>query len=135
MSKEYSFLPMNSSANVRPYTIKVSTSKVKDMEALIKWSPVAQPTWENQQADRKWGLNREWLVDARQRWVDGFKWEQQEEVLNSLPQFMATVRDDDGVTYDVHFMALFSKSKDAIPVVFFHGWPVGGLLLVILPLF
>jgi hypothetical protein len=132
MSEEYSILPMKTSGNVEPYTIKIPTTKVTDMETLIKMSPIAQPTWENQQVDRKWGLNRDWLFNARQRWIDVFKWEREEEAMNSLPQFMATVRDDDGVTHQVHFMALFSKNKNAMPVVLFHGWPVGELLLVIL---
>ena len=29
----------------------------------------------------------------------------------------------DGEVYSVHFAALFSKRKDAVPIAFFHGWP------------
>jgi microsomal epoxide hydrolase len=135
MSKEYSTLPTAASGDIRPYTIKISTSKVKDMETLIQVSPIAHPTWENLQVDRKWGLNRDWIINAKKHWVTTFKWEQQEDVLNSLPQFMATVKDDDGTKYEVHFMAMFSMKKDAIPIGFFHGWPVGELLLGVLLFF
>lgn len=38
--------------------------------------------------------------------------------INSFPQFTATVED-----IKVHFLALFSEKKDAIPIVFLHGWP------------
>jgi Epoxide hydrolase N terminus len=49
--------------------------------------------------------------------------EQQEEILNSHPHFMAKIQDDDGAEYNMHFMALFSQRKDAIPIVLLHGWP------------
>lgn len=38
--------------------------------------------------------------------------------INTFPQFTATVED-----IKVHFLALFSERKDAIPIVFLHGWP------------
>lgn len=47
----------------------------------------------------------------------------QEDYINSLPQFKSTITDDDGSTHEIHFMALFSKKEDAIPIAFFHGWP------------
>jgi len=39
--------------------------------------------------------------------------------LNSLPQFLATVNE----TMKIHFAAVFSEDKDAIPLVLLHGWP------------
>ena len=35
-------------------------------------------------------------------------------------------------TYDVHFTALFSTRKDAVPIVCIHGWP--GCFLEFLPI-
>lgn len=49
--------------------------------------------------------------------------EEQEKKINQIPQFMATIKDDDGTVYKVHFMGLFSIKGDAIPIAFFHGWP------------
>lgn len=53
--------------------------------------------------------------------------------MNSFPQFIAPIKDDDGKTYDIHFVALFSEKKDAIPIVLCHGWP--GSFLEFLPMF
>jgi len=36
---------------------------------------------------------------------------------------MANVKDEDGLSFDVHFMAFFSQKPDAVPIVFSHGWP------------
>lgn len=47
----------------------------------------------------------------------------QEEHLNSFPHYKAAITDDDGRTYTVHFVALFSKRKDAIPLARLSGWP------------
>jgi microsomal epoxide hydrolase len=52
--------------------------------------------------------------------------------INSFPNFKTTITDDDGGKFDVHFAALFSAKKDAIPIAFFHGWP--GSFLEFLPL-
>lgn len=43
--------------------------------------------------------------------------------INSFPNFMAKIKDDDGTTHDAHFVALFSEKKDATPLVMVHGWP------------
>lgn len=47
----------------------------------------------------------------------------QEETLNTIPQFKAEVTDDDGQRYSIHFAALFSENKDAVPLLLSHGWP------------
>jgi microsomal epoxide hydrolase len=47
----------------------------------------------------------------------------EEDFINSFPQFKTIVTDDDGSKHEIHFMALLSEKKDAIPIAFFHGWP------------
>lgn len=46
-----------------------------------------------------------------------------EERINSFPNFKMPIQDNDGRTYDIHFLALFSQKVDAIPVILLHGWP------------
>lgn len=52
--------------------------------------------------------------------------------INSFPAFKTTVKDDNGLNFDIHFTALFSQNPDAIPIAFFHGWP--GSFLEFIPL-
>jgi microsomal epoxide hydrolase len=56
----------------------------------------------------------------------------QEEHINSFPAYKYHVIDDDKRAYDIHFTALFSPRKDAIPILFLHGWP--GSFLEFLPM-
>jgi microsomal epoxide hydrolase len=42
--------------------------------------------------------------------------------INTFPQFKTKVQDKLG-EFDVHFAALFSEKKDAVPILLLHGWP------------
>jgi len=57
------------------------------------------------------------------------KWEF---TINSFPQYKITVSNDDSKPYNIHFLALFSTNRSAIPILFLHGWP--GSILEFLPL-
>ncbi|CAH0022525.1 unnamed protein product [Clonostachys rhizophaga] len=48
---------------------------------------------------------------------------QREEFINSFPNSIATIQDDDGESFRIHFAALFSHKQDAIPLLLLHGWP------------
>jgi microsomal epoxide hydrolase len=72
---QYSQLPKPISGNgIRPFTLKVPKSKVRDMETLIRLSPVGKPTYENLKTDGSLGLNRNWLVETKKHWMESFKW-------------------------------------------------------------
>jgi Epoxide hydrolase N terminus len=45
-----------------------------------------------------------------------------EKHINSFPNFLATVSQGNE-EYTIHFVALFSEKRDAVPLVLFHGWP------------
>lgn len=46
-----------------------------------------------------------------------------EKRINSIPNFTLAVPDTDDMTFDIHFIALFSARQDAIPILMLHGWP------------
>jgi uncharacterized alpha/beta hydrolase family protein len=43
-------------------------------------------------------------------------------MINSFPNFKSKV-DMGGEEFEIHFAALFSEKKDAIPLILLHGWP------------
>ena len=43
--------------------------------------------------------------------------------MNKLPQFMTKVEVDGFGELDIHFLHQKSSSKNAIPLLFVHGWP------------
>lgn len=56
-------------------------------------------------------------------WATGYNWRQHEAELNKLPHFMTKIDIDNYGTYDVHFIHARSSVKNAIPLLFSHGWP------------
>ena len=56
-------------------------------------------------------------------WQNGFDWRKAESKLNTLPQFQTSIDVDDFGTIDLHFVHQTSLCKNAIPLLFSHGWP------------
>ncbi|PVH95245.1 alpha/beta-hydrolase [Periconia macrospinosa] len=127
-TKPYSTLPPNASpSTIQPFTISISSQKLQDFQTLLRFSPLSPPSYENQEARKDQnldlGVTRAWLAHAKDYWLNTYSWREQEAYLNSFPQFTASITDDDGRVVNVHFAALFSKKKDAVPIVRMHGWP------------
>ena len=120
---DYGKVPSSAKLDVKPFKAHVDDQKLSDFKQLLKLSPIGPAVFENTNADRKYGMRRDWLSDAKKHWETGFDWRKHEDRINSFPNFTAQVKDDDGIEINVHFLALFSEKQDAIPIAFYHGWP------------
>lgn len=79
-------------------------------------------------ANEKWGEDNGVTVSAVSSvldfWRTKYDWRAEEARLNAMPQFMTTVAVDGFGDVKVHFAhSPASSSKDAIPLLFLHGWP------------
>lgn len=140
--KRYGLLPSTADKKaIRSYTMAFPKAELTRMNILVELSNIATPNYENTGADKsqEFGVTRDWLVAAKERWQNGFIWEEREKLVNAFPNFKTAIPapNEDGspsdVSIDIHFMALFSKRKDAVAVLFNHGWP--GSFFEFLPLF
>lgn len=120
---EYSTIPAGATLNPQPYKAHVADERLQLLKDLVKISPIAAPTFENTSTGRHFGMEREWLANAKHEWSTTFDWRKQEDRINAVPNFIVPIKDDQGVEIDIHFLALFSKKKDAVPIAFYHGWP------------
>jgi len=120
---DYSTLPSGATLKPKSYKAHVPEEKLQLLKDLVKISPIAAPTFENTNAGRHFGMEREWLIKAKEEWTTSFDWRKQEDRINSFPNFIVSIKDDQGIETDIQFLALFSKKKDAIPIAFYHGWP------------
>jgi microsomal epoxide hydrolase len=123
-STGFNQLPEDSSDLIKPWKVEIPQQDLDSLFALLKLTPLAPHTYENSlsKEERNLGLKHVWLLEAKKYWETAFDWRKQEEYMNSFPHFKARIRDPLG-DFDVHFVALFSKRKDAIPIFLFHGWP------------
>ncbi|KXS97485.1 hypothetical protein AC578_9074 [Pseudocercospora eumusae] len=133
---DYAKVPSSATLKPKPFKAEVDQQKIDDFKTLLKLSPVAPPVYENSDptvtGTRRYGVPREWLLKAKEHWLNSFDWRQQEDYINSFPNYTADVKDDEGHRLTVHFIALFSEKPDAIPIALYHGWP--GSFLEFLPI-
>ncbi|TKA74466.1 hypothetical protein B0A55_05240 [Friedmanniomyces simplex] len=129
----FSKIPASAKLHPKPFKAHVDDEKLEAMKTLLKLSPIGPAVFENTSKnqgeslvsgkDRKYGMRRDWLANAKDHWLGSFDWRKHEDHINSFPHFTVPVTGDDGITIDVHFMALFSENPEAVPIGFFHGWP------------
>lgn len=76
-SKSFGKLPETANtASVQPYSIQIPKHDVAQMQQLVKMSPIASACYENSlpNGDNSYGLGRDWLVAAKERWANSFDW-------------------------------------------------------------
>ncbi|KAL1795018.1 hypothetical protein ACET3X_006834 [Alternaria dauci] len=113
--------------SAKPFTLNVSDQDVSEWRQLLQLSKLAPETWEGRQEDGRFGVSRKWLSDAKDYWLNKYDWRAQEKHINSFPNYKMQIEN-----VDLHFVGLFSEKKDAIPIIFMHGWP--GSFIEFLPL-
>jgi len=124
----YDQVPKGASLTVEPFKLNIDQAEVDAFYQLLKLSPLAPHTFENNQPTppggiSHYGVTYEWMKETKDHWLNKYDWKKREERINSFPQFTADVKDDDGYVFKIHFAALFSQKADAIPIVWLHGWP------------
>ncbi|KAK3701225.1 hypothetical protein LTR37_015604 [Vermiconidia calcicola] len=120
---DYAKIPSSATLDVKPFKAHVEDEKLQHFKDLLKLSPIGPATFENTKTDRRYGMKRDWLTDAKKYWGNEYDWRKCEDRINSFPNFKASVKDTEGNTIEVQFLALFSEKEDAVPIAFFHGWP------------
>lgn len=114
-------------SSAKPFTLNISDQDIDEWRQLLKLSKLAPETWEGSQEDRRYGVTRKWLAEAKDYWLNTYSWRDEEKRINSFPNYRMQIN---GV--DLHFVALFSEKKDAVPIQFLHGWP--GSFIEFLPM-
>ncbi|KAK4498908.1 hypothetical protein PRZ48_009418 [Zasmidium cellare] len=123
---DFSKVPSSVTLDLKPFKAHVDEQALQDFKQLIKLSPVGPRTFENSGLHgSRYGITNEWLVKAKDQWINRFDWRKHEDHINSYPNFTARVKDfnEAGHALDIHFIALFSQKKDATPLLMLHGWP------------
>ncbi|KAK1574626.1 epoxide hydrolase [Colletotrichum navitas] len=122
MTQAFGTLPGGVLKTPEKFTLRVPDQDLDEFKQLLQLSKIGPETWENKQDDGRFGVTRDWLIGVKDAWLK-FDWRKQENRINSFPNFKAKVENADLGTLDIHFTALFSKRKDAVPIIFMHGWP------------
>ncbi|KAJ5819033.1 epoxide hydrolase [Penicillium riverlandense] len=114
------------------FEVDIPENVLQNLSTLLRLSRLPEESFENLQLDRRYGITLPWMKNAKDIWETHFDWRKHERCINRFPQYITRVVDDDGREYDIHFAALFSDQKKAIPILLLHGWP--GSFLEFLPM-
>jgi len=101
--------------SVRPFVIDIPEERLEDLRrrlSMVRWpKPVSGAEWSD-------GADPEFLQRLTDYWLNTFDWRAQEKRLNRLPQFMATIDNQ-----DIHFAHVRGNGSDPLPLILTHGWP------------
>ncbi|GKT58206.1 epoxide hydrolase [Colletotrichum tofieldiae] len=122
MAQAFGNLPSGVLKTPEKFTLQVPDQDLDEFKQLLKLSKIGPETWYNKQEGGRFGITREWLINAKDAWLK-FDWRKQEGRINSFPNFKSKVENADLGTVEIHFTALFSNNKEAVPIIFMHGWP------------
>ncbi|ODO05340.1 hypothetical protein L198_02033 [Cryptococcus wingfieldii CBS 7118] len=98
---------------------------VDDLKTLLRLSRITKETFESTESsckDNNFETSTARTAELRDAWVKD-DWRKHEEYIDSNPQFTAVSKTEDDKPLKVHFAALFSQKKDAVPIIMNHGWP------------
>jgi len=100
------------STDVRPFMIDVPQPDVDDLCARLERTRWAAP------AEEEYGFPVARLRRLVEYWLDGYDWRAWEARLNTYPQFVTEIDDQ-----QIHFLHVKSAEPGAMPLVLTHGWP------------
>jgi len=100
---------------IKPFKISVDDAVLRDLKERL-----GRTRFPDQIPDSGWdyGVDLGYMKDLVAYWKDKYDWRAEERKLNELPQFTTEI---DGLS--IHFIHVRSKEKNALPLVFVHGWP------------
>ncbi len=101
--------------SAQPFTIHIDDDVLSDLQQRLQ-----RTRWPDEIPGAGWdyGTNLDYLKHLVAYWRDGYDWRAQERLLNSFPQFQATI---DG--FGLHFIHVKGKGPRPIPLLISHGWP------------
>ncbi|CAL5865980.1 uncharacterized protein PFLUO_LOCUS187 [Penicillium psychrofluorescens] len=107
----------------QPYKISVPGNSLDDLKQRLSLARFPTQIESPDQDPWDFGAPAEEVQRLATYWKDGFDWRKAEAKLNELPQYNLPIEVDGFGVLDIHFVHQVSPVKNAIPLLFSHGWP------------
>ncbi|KAF8631039.1 hypothetical protein AX15_002647 [Amanita polypyramis BW_CC] len=105
----------------KPFRIEIADEK---LDLLKKKLELATLPDELRDAGRDYGAPLADIQRLVTRWKDGYDWRKHEAQLNEeLPQYTRDIEVDGFGVFNIHYVHQRSDIRNAIPLLFVHGWP------------
>ena len=108
-------------SSITPFKINIADDKLKRLKQKLELTDFPDEVTDVDPWSRGSPLSD--IKSLTLYWANEFDWRKAEAKLNELPQYTAKIEIDGYDTYEVHFIHQPSTVKNAIPLLFVHGWP------------
>lgn len=71
---DFSKIPSKATIQPKPFEAHIDDQKLSDFKQLLKLSPIGPAVFENTNGGRKYGMQREYLINAKKHWETGYDW-------------------------------------------------------------
>ncbi|KAJ6179688.1 hypothetical protein N7519_010149 [Penicillium mononematosum] len=107
----------------KPYNISVPDESLQDLQQRLALSKFATQLESSEQDPWDFGTPVKEVQRLIDYWKDGFDWRKAESKLNELPQYKMQIEVDGFGSLDIHYVHHINTHKNAVPLLFSHGWP------------
>ena len=107
-------------ADIKPYSIDVPQEKLDSVQKKLALTTLPD---ELDHSGWEYGAPLRDIKRLLKRWQDGYNWRDHEATLNQFPQFTTDIEPEGFESLNIHFIHQKSDAKNAIPLLFVHGWP------------
>lgn len=107
-------------ADIKPYTISISQDAIDRLQQKLALSELPD---ELDEAGWEYGTPLADIKRLVKHWRESYDWKKHEAELNKLPHYQTKVPVPDFGDLSIHFVHQPSRRKNAIPLLFCHGWP------------
>ncbi|KAJ5093123.1 hypothetical protein N7456_008984 [Penicillium angulare] len=106
-----------------PYTISIPDAALQELNQRLDWAKFPTQLTSSDQDSWEFGVPAEEVKRLVTYWRNEFDWRKAEGQLNKLPHYRTDIEVDGFGVLDIHFIHQASPVKNAIPLLFSHGWP------------
>ncbi|CDM27473.1 hypothetical protein CBS147339_5315 [Penicillium roqueforti] len=107
----------------RLYNIFIPDENLQDLQQRLSLTKFATQLESAEQDPWDFGTPVKEVQRLIEYWKDGFDWRKAEAKLNELPQYRTSIEVDGFGSLDIHYVHQINTKKNAIPLLFSHGWP------------
>lgn len=109
---------------LQPYKINIPDQKIEHLKQKLSLADFPHDAADFDGTSWAQGPPTNEIRRLAQFWQNKYDWRKTEAKLNLIPQYKVSVDVESlGVTYGIHYLHKKSPHKDAIPLLFLHGWP------------
>ena len=107
-------------ASPKPFKVDFGDARIERLKQKLALTDLPD---ELEESGWNYGSPLADIKRLKAHWENGFDFSAAQARLNELPQFTIPISVDGFGTLEIHFVHQKSEVKNAIPLLFCHGWP------------